>query len=194
MDHGAAFMPGVPGFPPGAFWVARVTHTKSPRRKPGDSGSHLFPLAMRCGFEPVHHLKSSSMDHGAAFVPGVPGFPPEAFGVARVTHSKSPRRKPRDSGSHLFPLAMRCGFEPVHHLKSSSMDHGAAFVPGVPGFPPGAFWVARVTHSKSPRRKPGDSGSHAIPRAMSSRFPCAAPHGACESRPPPSTLPACESS
>jgi hypothetical protein len=26
--------------------------TKSPRRKPGDSGSHAFPGAMRCGFEP----------------------------------------------------------------------------------------------------------------------------------------------
>jgi len=25
-------------------------HTKSPRRKPGDSGSHSFPGAMRCGF------------------------------------------------------------------------------------------------------------------------------------------------
>ena len=27
-----------------------------------------------------------------------------------------------------------------------NMDNGLAFIPGVPGFPPGAFWETRVTN------------------------------------------------
>ena len=77
-----------PGFPPGASWATRAIHTKSPRRKPGDSGSHPFPLAMRSGFEPGNCVPSSGMDGGVVFVPGFPGFPPGASWAAEETESQ----------------------------------------------------------------------------------------------------------
>jgi hypothetical protein len=140
--------PVSPGFHPGLLGT-RVASTKSPRRKPGDSGSHAFPDAMLRGFEPGHCVPSSSMDGGVVFTPGVPGFPPGAFWNA-CRSTKSPRREPGDSGSHAFPGAMRCGFEPGNCVPSSSMDGGVVFTPGVPGFPPGAFWNARRFHKKPP--------------------------------------------
>ena len=77
-----------PGFSPGASWATRAIHTKSPRRKPGDSGSHPFPLAMRSGFEPGNCVPSSGMDGGVVFVPGFPGFPPGASWAAEETESQ----------------------------------------------------------------------------------------------------------
>jgi len=183
MDGGMVFGPGVPGLPPGASWTAPrklrpgVTTatplrprapppTKSPRRKPGDSGSPASPLTMRHGFEPRKHLPSCGMDDGLAFGPGVPGLPPGASWNTHATHTKSPRREPGDSGFHPFPVAMLRGLEPANHLPSCGMDGGMAFGPGVPGLPPGASRNTHATHTKSPRRKPGDSGLHAFPVAM----------------------------
>jgi hypothetical protein len=134
VDGGVVFMPGVPGFPPGASWGAV---TRSPRRKPGDTGWQAFPCAMRCGFEPGHCVPSSGVDGGVVFMPGVPGFPP---GASWGAVTRSPRRKPGDTGSQAFPCAMRCGFEPGNCVPSSGMDGGVVFMPGVPGFPPGASW------------------------------------------------------
>ena len=56
----------------------RANGTTSPRRKPGDSGSHAFPGAMRCGLEPGNCGPSSGMDGGMVFMLEVPGFPPGA--------------------------------------------------------------------------------------------------------------------
>src|SRR5579875_453481 len=75
----AAWMPGwvthpeSPGYDAGLL-ETRVASTKSPRRKPGDSGSHAFPGAMRCGFEPETCLPSCGMDAGVGYTPGVPGL------------------------------------------------------------------------------------------------------------------------
>jgi hypothetical protein len=41
VDGGLVFVPGVPGFPPGAS--CRADSTKSPRREPGDSGYANHP-------------------------------------------------------------------------------------------------------------------------------------------------------
>ena len=55
-------------------------------------------------------------------------------------HTKSPRRKPGDSGLRAFPRAMRCGCDPGKREQTCGMDDGMVFVPGVPGLPPGASW------------------------------------------------------
>jgi hypothetical protein len=52
--------------------------TRSPGWKPGDTGSHAFPGAMRCGFASGNHVQSCGMDGGLVVVPGVPGLPPGA--------------------------------------------------------------------------------------------------------------------
>ena len=114
--------------------------TKSPRRKPGDSGLHAFPGAMRCGFEPEIARRHPAWTAGWFSYPVSPGFHPGLF-VTRANGTKSPRREPGDSGSHTFPGAMRCGFEPGNCVPSSGMDGGLVFTPGVPGFPPGAVCV-----------------------------------------------------
>jgi hypothetical protein len=49
MDDGAAFIPGVPGFPPGASRSPRGHITKSPRREPGDTGPNRDPACHACG-------------------------------------------------------------------------------------------------------------------------------------------------
>jgi len=67
---GMVFIPGVPGFPPGASWRAVP---KSPRRKPGDSGWRGFPVAMREGAEPPRRMR------------------PNGMGVRDGVHSRCPR-------------------------------------------------------------------------------------------------------
>ena len=71
-----------------------------------------------------------------------------ALGFTRVNGTRSPRRKPGDSGWHAFPGAMRSGFEPENCVPSSGMDGGVVFVTGVPGFPPGASWTGDKTDSQ----------------------------------------------
>ena len=66
-------------------------------------------------------------------------------------HTKSPRRKPGDSGSRTSSVAMRCGFEPGKRVPSCGMDGGMVFGPGVPGFPPGASWSR---NGRFDRRRP----------------------------------------
>jgi len=139
MKNRMVFMPGVPGFPPGASWATRPT--KSPRRKPGDSGSPASPVTMRRGFAPGTHVPSCGMEDRVVFMPGVPGLPPGASWATRPT--KSPRRKPGDSGSPASPVTMRRGFAPGTHVPSCGMEDRMVFMPGVPGFPPGASWATR---------------------------------------------------
>jgi len=146
-------------------FLSRAASTKSPRREPGDSGSRAFPRAMRNRFEPRECVQSDSMDGGMVFMPGVPGFHPGLLGRDRPT--KSPRREPGDSGSHACPPAMRNGFEPRECVQSDSMDGGEVFMPGVPGFPPGAS--CRAPH---PQKAPG--GSRGTPGRMPSPVPCEA--------------------
>ena len=63
-----------------------------------------------------------------------------SFGSTRARGTKSPRRKPGDSGSHPFPGAMRSRFKPGNHVPSCGMDECMVSRPGVPGLPPGASW------------------------------------------------------
>jgi len=71
---------------------------------------------------------------------------------------RSPRRKPGDSGWHDFPFAIRCGFEPGRHVTSCGMDDGVVFVPGVPGFPPGA------SCGTVPKKLPASARGHGVQR------------------------------
>jgi len=86
-----------------------------------------------------------------------------ALGFTRVNGTRSPRRKPGDSGWHAFPGAVRRGFEPGNCVPSSGRDGGVVFVPGVPGFPPGASWTDDETDSRckgpAKRRSQPDSCS-----------------------------------
>ena len=77
-------------------------------------------------------------------------FPSLALGLRRAKGTKSPRRKPGDSGLPSFPRAMRCGVEPGNREPSCGMDGGVAVVPGVPGLPPGASWATSI--NKDPVR------------------------------------------
>jgi prepilin-type N-terminal cleavage/methylation domain-containing protein/prepilin-type processing-associated H-X9-DG protein len=70
-----------------------------------------------------------------------------SFGSTRPRGTKSPRRKPGDSGSRTFPRAMRCGLEPENHVPSCGMDDCVVSRPGVPGLPPGASWNCDKTES-----------------------------------------------
>jgi len=135
--------------------TTRVTTTKSPRRKPGDSGSYPFPRAMRSGFETPDAHEARGMDNGVVVIPGVPGLPPGASwdtrviphhngppvsrpqSTTRVTATKSPRRKPGDSGSYAFPRAMRSGFETPDAHEARGMDGGWLSCPESPGCHPG---------------------------------------------------------
>jgi len=65
---------------------------------------------------------------------------PAAATPCRADPLNIKRRQPGDSGSHAFPGAMRCEFEPGNYVPSSGMHGGVVFMPGVPGFPPGASW------------------------------------------------------
>jgi len=82
-------------------------------------------------------------------------------------HTKSPRRKPGDSGWHAFPGAMRYETEPGNGMPSSGMDGELVFVPGVPGLPPGA---SRTTRAIDTQKAPG--GSRGTPGGMPSQVPC----------------------
>jgi len=130
--------PVSPGFHPGLLGT-RVASTKSPRQEPGDSGSHAFPGAMRCGFEPGNCVRSSGMDCGVVFIPGVPGFPPGAFlervslpqkapGRSRGTPGGMPSRVPCDVGLN---RAIACGHP--------AWTAGWCSYPVSPGFHPGLF-------------------------------------------------------
>jgi len=113
--------PESPGFHPGLFvWVPGLEgRVDSSGRRPAK--------------------RTAARGRGFAWIMS-PGFHPGLFGT-RANGTKSPRREPGDSGSHAFPGAMRCGFEPGNCVPSSGMDGGEVFTPGVPGFPPGAFCV-----------------------------------------------------
>jgi len=61
--------------------------------------------------------------------------------------SRGARRSETAATGPTFPGAMRCGCEPARRVSSRGMEDGMVFVPGVPGFPPGA---SRVRYKKPP--------------------------------------------
>ena len=85
------------------------------------------------------------MDGGLVFVPGVPGFPPGASRFSTPLTQEAPGGSRGTPGMHAFPGAMRYGFEPGKRPPPSGMDGGVVFIPGVPGFPPGASWIGDGT-------------------------------------------------
>jgi len=83
---------------------------------------------MRCGFEPGKRIPACGMDGDVVFRPGVPGLPPGAsWGRTYANDTRSPRRKPGDSGSYAFPDAMRCGLEPGKRIPACGMDGDVVF-------------------------------------------------------------------
>jgi len=162
-SHGPSSHP----WPAEASWTTRAVPTKSPRREPGDSGSHRFPCAMRCGFAPGYHAPSSGMDTEVVFTPGVPGLPPGASWTTRAVPTKSPRREPGDSGSHRFPRAMRCGFAPGITCRHPAWIPRWFSCPVSPGFRPGLLGP----RAPCPQKAPG--GSRGTPGRIASRVPCA---------------------
>ena len=86
MDGGMVFMPGVPGFPPGASWATRATlPQKAPGGSRGTPGRMAIPRAMHVDVAQQWREAFAAwtvgvcgMDGGMVFVPGVSGFPPGA--------------------------------------------------------------------------------------------------------------------
>jgi len=88
--------------------LTRANGPKSPRRKPGDSGVHPFPGAMRCGFEPGNHEPSCGMDGGMVVVPGVPGLPPGASWTGEGTEPLFTGRQNTIRSSIRAAAMLRC--------------------------------------------------------------------------------------
>jgi len=162
MDGGMVFIPGVRGFPPGASCRATLTQ-KAPGGSRGTPGR--APSRVPCEADSNRGItcRRAAWMAGWFSYPVSPGFHPGLLGCDRPT--KSPRQEPGDSGSRAFPCAMRSGFEPGNHVPSCSMDRGEVFIPGVPGFPPGASCRATLT-----QKAPG--GSRGTPGRAPSRVPC----------------------
>ena len=114
---------------------SRGTPGHSPPRSPCAAGLHE---GITC--------RGTAWTAGWFSHPESPGFHPGLL-VTRANVTKSPRRKPGDTGWQAFPFAMWCGFVPGHCVPSSGMDGGVVFTPGVPGFPPGASWSRDETDS-----------------------------------------------
>ena len=94
----------------------------------------------------------------------------------------SPQRKLGDSGRHTFPAAVQYGFEPEPCLASCGIDGGLVFVPGVPGFPPGAF-CQRVARGPAGPRATDEShvaGGHRVTPATGLRLWIARDDGVVE--------------
>jgi len=156
-------MPGVPGFPPGAFW--RAVHKKPPAEAGGLRVTCL-PAHHAFRFRGGTHAPSCGMAGGLVFMPGVPGFPPGAFW--RAVHKKPPAeagglRVTCLPAHHAFRF--RCGT----HAPSCGMAGGLVFISGVPGFPPGAFW--RAVHKKPPAEA-GGLRVACLPAHHAFRFRC----------------------
>jgi hypothetical protein len=101
------------------------TRATSAQKAPGGSRGEWFTRT--CGIVPQFALRAVARAQSTR--PSGPS-----------AHTKSPRRKPGDTGSHTFPGTMRCGFESENWVPSFGMDGGVVFLPGVPGLPPGASW------------------------------------------------------
>ena len=72
--------------------------------------------------------------------------PQEAPGGSRGTPGRTRARVPC-----MWALPVPCMWALLSgHAGVSSMDGGVVFIPGVPGFPPGASWTAGHTHKKPP--------------------------------------------
>ena len=76
---------------------------------------------------------------------------------------------------------MRHGSEPKHHLPSCGMENVMVFMPGVPGFPPGASWSTRERHKKPPAEAGGLRVTrlpvHHAPRFRTEASPAVVRHG-----------------
>jgi len=131
MDGGKAFMPGVPGLPPGASWAHTQHGTNRPGLPPGASWAH------------------ASLPHGTPCRP-VPKKPPAAAGGLRVAHRP---------GSH--SLRVRSGESRTLVRHGWRDGFPAPLTPSAAGWPPprrGAPWAAESRPpppgSSVPRRSP----------------------------------------
>ena len=160
--------PESPGCHPGLFGPHASTAHKKP---PAGAGGLRVACRPGCHAMPIRTGKSCPVvRHGrwGGFHARSPRVATRGFlGPTRQRHTKSPRREPGDSGWHAFSGAMRCGVEPGNHVPSCGMEGGVAFVPGVPGLPPGASGAPRANGTQN---APG--GSRGIPGCMPSRVPC----------------------
>jgi hypothetical protein len=129
---------------------ARYAPTKSPRREPGDTGLNGDPACHACGrcaavARGVCGMDARRLRHGRW--DGVRARSPRVstrgfLDHARYAPTKSPRREPGDTGSNGDPACHACGRCAAVARGVCGMDGGMVFMPGVPGFPPGASWAA----------------------------------------------------
>jgi len=146
MDGGEAFMPGVPGFPPGASW-ARPSHKKPPAGAGGLRVACLPP----CHAQQVRTVEMRPVgQHGwqDGFQTRCPrvstrGFlgatvPQKAPGGSRGTPGRMPSPVPCATGSHRGNASSR-----------TAWIAGRFSCPESPGCHPGLL-VARPSHKKPP--------------------------------------------
>jgi len=137
MDRGAAHIPGVPGFPPGASWGPRshaVLGSCAAARFWGPARPH--------GFGGTRSRTVLGARAAARF-----------WGHGQPHHKKPPA----EAGGHR--VESRSRIPRVWALRSKSagrlsIDDGAAFTPGVPGLPPGASWQRPRTPPTPAHKKP----------------------------------------
>jgi hypothetical protein len=162
-SHGPSSHP----WPAEASWTTRAVPTKKPPAEAGGLRVACLPRCHALWVRTGYHVPSSGMDGGMVFTPGVPGLPPGASWTTRAVPTKSPRRKPGDSGSHAFPGAMRCGFAPGITCRHPAWTAVWFSHPVSPGFHPGLLGP----RAPCPQKAPG--GSRGTPGSIASRVPCA---------------------
>jgi len=146
-------------------------HTKSPRRKPGDSGSHAFPGAMRCGFEPEKLRVVIRRGRRGGFHTRCPRVSTRGFSCAcqawRAGLIPSGRRPAKRTAARRrgFACSMLPGFHPgllvcvpglegrVDSKRAQARQANRGKTPRVrvqhvPGFPPGASRTGDETDSR----------------------------------------------
>jgi len=188
MDGGVVVMPGVPGLPPGASWDTRVSphHNGPPVSRPqsdhpchGHNGPPVsrppkapggsrgtpgrIPSRVPCAPGSKHQMltKPAAWTTGWLSSPESPGCHPGLLG----THVSSPTTTDHPCHGHNRPPVSR----PQSTTRvTTTTDHPCHDHNGPRVSRPQS--TTRVTATKSPRRKPGDSGSYAFPRAMRSGF------------------------
>ena len=152
------FIPGVPGFPPGASWRAVP---KSPRREPGDSGWRGFPVAMREGAEQPRRMRPNGMVGRDGVHSRCPRVSTRGF-LAR-----GPKKPPAEAGGLRVARlpgchARRRGTAAAHAAKRHGGAGWCSF-PVSPGFHPGLLGA---------RSQKAPGGSRGTPGGEASRLPC----------------------
>jgi len=171
------FVPGVPGFPPGAF--RRAVHKKSPAEARGTPGGMPSRVPCDAGSKLVRRPLRTVVLHGRrdGFRTRSPrvstrGFPTrrpqKAPGGSRGTPGGMPSRVPCDAGSKLVSPCSRAawtagwfsGSKLVSPCSRAAWTAGWFSYPESPGFHPG---LPDAPSTKSPRRKPGRMVPASVP-------------------------------